>query len=490
MKKLIFAALPVIIILALLTTNCKEDQSPFVKPQADVQFNLNSVVENGNLKSTPPDIRDIKCSDLKADYVMYTIDDEPPKKIDVFYVGNIPWTNSIKLDEGNHTIKEFIVYNNNMTPDITEDDIEIMATPHTGSEFAGFVTTPLNLSFSTTVDKKNEVKLDVVCFQPMDFNSFGFTYFYLNELTIRQLWFFGDFCIKNKADYAGSDYAMQTGWNSSLGAYIDAPAIIKVEVYRNGVLQNTYDNNPQGEKLDVCYGDYKNKTDNFEIKLYILVKQGSAFNYVLFKTWNFNDVSNILQGSDGVVDFVLGNCYDPLDPPDFIFPPWMNLPLTVTYTITGSYAPGSMGGYVDATLSNLLPAGIYDIEGIKYASYCADRTKPISPGTPYTMYAYSSLYPPYSDIDKWAKINWVYNHLSWYKDYKWSDIQGLVWLFEGWDGNATGGMPALLPDGLAHKMYLDAQTYGAGYKVPPGGWAAIIFIKDATIQTMFIQIDP
>jgi hypothetical protein len=47
-------------------------------------------------------------------------------------------------------------------------------------------------------------------------------------------------------------------------------------------------------------------------------------------------------------------------------------------------------------------------------------------------------------------------------------------------------------------MKHDADLYGAGYKVPPGGNACIIFVPAGTlptapspaIQTMFIKVDP
>jgi len=53
-------------------------------------------------------------------------------------------------------------------------------------------------------------------------------------------------------------------------------------------------------------------------------------------------------------------------------------------------------------------------------------------------------------------------------------------------------VPALTQ--LTQKMKADADQYGVGYKVPPGGWAAVIFIPVgntiASVQTMFIQVDP
>lgn len=491
-----------IVIIGLFTTNCKKDEP--IK-QTEVSFDINSVMQNG-LKSTNSDT--IICSQLTSDYVMYKIDNGPLTRIDVFYVDNKPYTNSIKLNEGTHTIQEFLVYSDNNTPNISTDDVLLMAAPHSSSVFAGYVTTPLDQTFTTTVDKKLNFKMDVVCFEPMNYNKFGFIYYFLNELTIRQLWFFGDFCIKDKSQYTGSHYALQSDWTGS--GYGDVPAISKVEVWRNGTLQNTFTNDnvehQYGNKFSVTYGDYKQQTDAFEIKLFILVKQGTQYNFVQFKSWTFNDISNISQGSDGVIDYVLGNCYDPLNPPDLLLAPWMNLPSTLTYKMTkyGEVAYGGsgsiLGGYIDATLSNI-PSG-YDISNGNYQSNCADHVAVIYQNQLYTMNVYSSLYPEtlptFAQSSKWEKINWIYNHRDWWPNVQWYDIQGAIWLYDNpaWNGNTLDGLRGLSlqtqynGQPLAYKIKSDADTYGVGYKVPPGGYATIIFIKDANVQTMFIKIDP
>ena len=118
------------------------------------------------------------------------------------------------------------------------------------------------------------------------------------------------------------------------------------------------------------------------------------------------------------------------------------------------------------------------------------------------MDVYSSLYqdqlPLFAQGGKWNKINWLYNHLDWYPGYHWYDIQGFIWLYDAnpWNGQPLSGVPALTA--LSQQMKADADTYGASYSPLPGGWAAIIFVPagtphnatTATIQTMFIQVDP
>ena len=499
MKKMIktMAIMLVFALFSLTTFNsCKKDIMP-VQQEQDVTFNLNTVSDNGGLKSS-----NVTCVDLPASYVKYKLGSDDFKSIPVFYINGIPWTSSIKLNSGTYSLKEFLVYNDNNTPTNLTDDILISATPHEGSDYASYAKNgALDKTFTVSTDLKNEVKIDIVCFIPENFTNFGFAYFQMNELTIRQIWFFGDFCIKGKEDYTGSLYAQQTNWGSGTG-FIDAPAIFKVEVWKNGVLQNTFANSAQGEKLGVTYGDYKLQADNFEFKLYILVKQGSSFVYSYFKSWTFTDISNIPEGSDNVTEFVLGNCYDPNNPPNLLLAPWMNLPLTATYKIT-AWNPATLGGYVDAQLSNITPNGnVYDLNNGTYASNCADHEVSINVGQSYPMDVYSSLYqdklPLFAQSTKWNKINWLYNHLSWYPGYHWYDIQGFIWLYDTnpWNGQATSGMPAVTA--LSQQMKADADTYGSTYSPLPGGWAAIIFVpagtshtaSTATIQTMIIKIDP
>lgn len=487
------------IVSIILFSNCQKNVDTIYQ---DVSFSLNNVSQrtlksSSNFKSTNSDT--IVCSDLNASYVSYVINSEIPKTIPVFYINGLPYTSSIKLPVGLYTLNEFLVYNDNNTPLDLSDDILLSAAPHTNSIFSTYVTTPLSQSFAVQEDIKLEVKLDVVCFTPQNYEKFGFTYFQFNKVIVKELQFFGDFCIKAKEDYAGSLYSQQTNWGTGVG-YIDAPAIFKVEVWRNGILQNSVNNSTTSKTLGVWYGDRENQTDNFEVKLFILVKQGTSFNYVYFKSWMFNDNSNISTGNDGRTDFVLGNCYDPANPPDLILAPYMNLPITATYTITGNWAPGSLGAYVNAQLTNI--GNGYDISNGTYPSNCADHQTVIYVGTPYNMDVYSSLYqdqlPLFTQSNKWNKINWLYNHLSWYPGYHWYDVQGFIWLYDSnvWNGQPYAGMPALTA--MSQQMKLDADTYGSNYSPLPGGWAAIIFVPvgtahnatSATVQTMFIQVDP
>ena len=499
MKNFSYVLFCAMIALVFTATSCKNDNEPQLAQEVDVSFNLSSVSVSGASsvvsKSGMLKAKEADGVSAQADYVKYKVDGGDFKTIPVFYISGIAWTNPIKLTTGTHTLSEFLVYSDNQTPNDATDDVLLSAVPHTGSTYAGFVTSPLDQTFTISTDKKNEINLQVVTYTAKTFSNFGFVYYKLSEINVKQLFFFADFCIKNKADYNGSQYANQSDWSSKVGPFVDAPAIMKIEVWRNGVLQNTFSNSAQGEKLSVNYADYAGITDNYELKLFILVKQGTAFNYVYFKSWTFADNSNIAEGSDGVIDGVLGNCYDPSDAPDFILAPWTNLPSTLTYKITSTTS--TLGGYVDALLSNI-GAG-YELANGTYASNCADPKTTINVGQTYNMDVYSSLYPDklplFAQSQKWDKINWLYNHLDWYPGYKWYDIQAVVWLYGGWDGKANGTVPATTAIGA--KMKADADNYGSGYKVPTGGYACAILVPagtlptatTATIQTVFVKVN-
>jgi len=480
MKKKLYYLIWSIILLCLVSACQKADNAVPSNEDQGVSFSLNAKT---TLKSTD-------CFSKQADYAKIIISGTP-YVVDVFYINSIPYTNTLKLAVGDYTITEFMLMDDNNTPNDNSDDVLIAATPHAGSEFAAYVAQPLDISFTIEEFKKTQLGITVLCYEERNYSSFGFVYHEIGQLTIREQFFFGDFCIKSLSDYAGSIYEYQ-----SSGLQLDMPAIAKIEVWRNGVKMGEYSNESwygEGKPLTVRYGDTHNQIDNFELKLFILVRQGAGCNYVYFHSWAFKDAELIPAGNDGIVDFVLGNC---IPNADLILPPWMNLPPTATYTITG-WSPPTLNAYVDVTLSNV-PAG-YEISNGLYPAFCADHNLGIYVGMSYEMAMYSSLYqnqlPLFAQSANWEKINWLYNHLSWYPNYQWYDIQGFVWLYDNpvWDGTANGTVPALTE--MSQQMKADADKYGVGYKVPSGGWAAVIFIPVgngdvAKIQTMFVQIDP
>ncbi len=499
MKKLT-ALFPMTIILAFIFTGCSkwDDIEPKAPQPDEVEINFTgTILDNSFLKSTKSG-QDIE----QADYAFVTIDGVD-FTIEVFYLNDIPYTQTIKVVPGEHTVTQFLLYDDSQTPGFTDDDDLIAATPEEGSDFASYITKATPFTFNTSSFEKMEVQVEVITFEEKYYQEFGFNWFEIDHIIVREQCFFGDFCVKNPDDYIGSMYENQTN-----GLQHDMSAIAKIEVWRSNATSNneyelieTFSNaswNGEGEPLCVTYADYKNLNDDFKFKLYILVRSGTNFEYKLFHTWEFSDDEMIEDGDDGVVDYVLGTC---VPAADFIFPPYMNLPPTASYKITG-FAPGSQGGYLDAQLTNI--ASGYEITNGTYASWCYDHQVTIYQNHLYDMEVYSSLYPDllpaYVNEDQWEKANWIMNHLDWYDGYEWYDIQGALWLLDDpqWDGTPRSGVPALSTMEFAQQMYDDANLYGDDYLPPPGGWAAVIFVPEGTlqwqtnpmIQTVFVVIDP
>jgi len=510
MKKIAF----IFLILLAIFSGCKKDEE-----DQGVQFRIANVADltqkSVGLKSalTIPPIEEIPCSPYRASYIKVVIDGAE-FIADAFYImeggDEILYTNTLPIPAGDHEISDFSVWYDNGAG----EDILLSATPHEGSGFAQYVAKPLNFRFTSYADRKTYVGIEVVCYDDEHAADFGFIYFGVNEIALHGLNFFGDFCIKKKSDYNGSRYAQQYDWGSAPGEYIDVPAIAKIELWTkvdNGPwTKNDEDfyNSDQGETIKVIYKDSKTKTDSVELKLFIYVKEGANFDYRYFYSWKFKDDEKPLQTADGhgglTTYYCLGSCTPSAN---YILPAWVTLASTVTYTIVGNTAPGSLGGYVDAQISGA-GAGFEFGDGI-YASNCADHTTSIQIGVPYEMDVYSSLYveemPVFARKSQWAKINWLINHIGLagtdnsYPGYTWADLQGAIWLLDEptpWNGAALAGVPAVTP--MMTRMASDATANYNGYSIPTGGWACVVFIPHntdpgalaPTVQTMFIKVDP
>ena len=199
-----------------------------------------------------------------------------------------------------------MLYNDNSTPENLDDDFIVKAAPMAGSEYSDFVETPLTFNFTVEEFAKAEVPVEVICFDEADYESFGFNWFAMTEITVREQVFFGDICVTDLAAYEGSAYEGQVN-----GLQLDMPAIFKVDVYKNDAFIKSYSNEGwlgEGSPLEVQYPDHDNASDEFEFKLYILVEDAGEFVYTYFHSWFFADDEMIEAGDDGVVDFVLGTC--------------------------------------------------------------------------------------------------------------------------------------------------------------------------------------
>jgi len=343
-----------------------------------------------------------------------------------------------------------------------------------------------------------------LCFQDAEYDYFGFDWFAITEIVIREQCFFGDFCVKHPADYTGSDYEEQ-----STGLQIDMPAIFKIMAYKNDVLvpynetfTNANDAHGWGVGFPVCVQYPDNLSVDHEIftfELWIYVAVGSGFEYVKFHTWTFEDEEMIPTQNegetldDGVVDFVLGNCN--LSSTNLQLAPYQNLPESVYMNIQHPGTQGYWNFYVQSVYPPVTPPGNYDFGVGSWIGWCADNGTTIGQGN-HTFYVFSSLYPaswptnipPYLAADKLNRINWLFNHLG---DYGFSmttmthahgvALQNAVWKI-------------LQNIGSNNQYSIDAAPHG-NYIPLPGGWAAVLlFINDGdepyNFQLLFSQVDP
>jgi hypothetical protein len=261
-----------------------------------------------------------------------------------------------------------------------------------------------------------------------------------------------------------------------------------VETFTNNVGPNY----GVGAPLCVTYADNLNVDDEeFTFELYILVKQGNSFVFVLFHTWTFFDDDMIPAGDDGVVDFVLGTCN--FTDTDLQLAPWQNLPEQANVTIAN---PGVLDSYWDVTFNSFTPVGTYDIpEDVLMDGWCGDENHTIASGT-FNATIYGSLndedWPagmPFT-LTQIAKINWLFNHLedfgydmSDYTGDEGDDIQKAIWNLIRGNAHYTGD-PAT--------MFNAANSHG-DFVPLPGGWAAVLIVKldqPLVYQLVFVLVDP
>jgi hypothetical protein len=256
-----------------------------------------------------------------------------------------------------------------------------------------------------------------------------------------------------------------------------------------------------GDLLELIYPtDGATDGDLFRIDIKIRVKVGEDFEFVNFGSWFFADESTTMYtnegltdgafdfGTDGVYDFILGNCN--ANGADFMFAPYMNLP---GGTITMNLALGSTA-YFNATLSGI-GAG-YDIENGVLEAYCFDLNTTINTGTNYSVQVYSSLYvnnlPSYMQNENWGAVNWLANNYKSFEGWTWQDVQVALWILEdnGVDDHTGGtihgvtGTPAII-DAMVEQALLNED-----YVPMPGGWAAVVLEHSQGTQTIFTIVDP
>jgi hypothetical protein len=416
----------------------------------------------------------------------------------IFMLDGKLYSQAIKLATGQYSISKFLM--------LTEiGGTVVMAIPEASSEFGQYVVNGVDFEFEVGEFSKTQVDVQVLCFSLEKVDEFGFFWFQTNEIVIREQCFFGDLCLKDPTDYAGSYY---DDLFAPLSNYpFDLPAIYKIEVIRNnGDWSKSFTNivvedNVATEfiaPLCIKYPDRVDKDDEFVFKLYIYVRVGSQFQYKYFHSWTIVNDESFDSGNDGIMGFVVGNCN--YNGADLQLAPYQNLPTSASITIS---SPGDPG-YWNLNVNSVNPAGNYDLPLGEMTGWCGDQETTIIPGTK-NMYIYSSLYStnwpagmPFNPQDI-AKVNWLFNNLGNFAGFNTptgnvitsNDItqaQGLLIQDAIWEiihGN-TG------ISGMAMDMATAAANQG-NFSPLPGGWAAILcvaFNKPVQHQLIFTVVDP
>lgn len=481
MKKLIL----VLLAMGLFASCQKKSPQAASKTQA-VTFGVTEV-EPGTLKS---DKDTWICSNTIPDRVWVQIDG-----VDYYAqlttVGGKLYTQSIQLSPGPHTINLFVLYKEtDGVTGVTGVDEIVFGIPESGSDYAIYVNKSVEFPIEVASFEKTEVPVEVLCFHASVYKSFGYNWFAIDKVVVREQCFFGDFCTKHFKDYEGSDYAKQ-----ATGLHIDMPAIFQIKVSKKqsdslwiplangGVFTNDNEESGWGVGAPVCvqYPDNIGSVDSLKFELFILVKQGADFNFVLFHTWFIKDAEMIPAGSDGVVDFELGNCN--IGSADLQLPPYINLPAEATLKMNNTIPSTTitkegLPGYFDIDLSDIGPG--FDIANGKYPANCFRIKGGINNST-HPVTVKSSLYPELmgSETQKlpWDKANWLMNHLADYPGHTWSDVQQALWMLEdpAYNGDSTcEKKPAPISD-IGRKMVADANLLGRGFVPAPGDLVAVAF---------------
>ncbi len=345
MKKVIL-----LILIAATIVSCKKTDSdaPDVKKEAEVSFNVTTILPDAG-REWGYDIPECNPDAVPA-YAKIKIDgiegpDAGPNgtpesgyfDVAVFYTNGNLYTQAFKLPVGpdaectEYTIKEFYLYD--------DGDVMIKAAPLPDSPFYEFVENGLDLTFQVCAFDKIEIYIDVLCFVPDVYELFGFFWFEITEITVREMCFFGDVCIDwwmNEMDiplWAWNEYANEYQ-NQMNGIQSDMPAIITLVLFKmvDGQYEqvkfwtnDNWDYPGEGQPLCIRYADYDNETDEFMLELYVygpwFFDNDPVFGYTEGQpehVWYFTDNADVLDlNGDGVVEFAWGDC---VQDPEYLLP--------------------------------------------------------------------------------------------------------------------------------------------------------------------------
>lgn len=507
-----------LLIVAALMFSCEKDMKDEVKT-GEVSFGI-SHLDPMSTKNDPftadPECREDDMVPVKAFIKIEGIID--PFTPDVFYLNNELYTQAIRFkvndkDNGDtYKITEFLLLNADGNP--------IMATPKKNSDFAVFLTNPeenaLDLEFTVKAFEKTEKKIEVLCYMEHTFTYFGYNWFLIDEIIVREMCFFGDLCHKDPDFFLGTIYDDVFDLDAHNYPF-DLPALFEVRVSKGSqtwVYQNFDENDNFIAPLCVKYPDLlKVKNEIFTFELWVYVPVGDDVELVLFDTWVLTEVDGELDWSDyinefDVVEFVIGNCNYNVSDVNF-YPPWQNLPEYLTADITQDWNPGYWS-FTDVVHFPAIvdPEKSYDLPLGDFSGWCADGITTINPNTDWTFYLFSSMYEDdwpsavKSSLrftkEKMASLNWLFNNLSdfglpaltgqyivpgttLFSVQQAKILQDAIWSIIHWTGNGfESGIPWATSGAdrtFAQNMAATARGVTEYYPLP-GGYAGILFVPN------------
>jgi hypothetical protein len=363
MKKVIL-----LLLIAATIVSCKKNETTTPaaeKQEAEVSFNITTIFPeasrewNYDVPECDPDavptFAKIKIAGIEGPDPGPNGETSGYWDIPVFWTNNNLYTQAIKLPvdpddcvevevEGGelvccteYTLTEFYLY-----AEGNDGAYMIKAAPLPGSDFYEFVENGLDLTFQVCAFEKVELYIDVLCFVPDMYQLFGFFWFEITEITVREMCFFGDICVDwFPYNIEGDKLAW---WMENATGYgpieADMPAIFKltlkkwIDLNGDGVVDHPGDDeNPNeiividewdneayagtGMPLCIRYADYDNETDVFFLQLSIWAPYGDngVFSYGPTDVphgnyiWEFtDDAAPIDLNGDGVVEFAWGDC--------------------------------------------------------------------------------------------------------------------------------------------------------------------------------------
>jgi hypothetical protein len=495
MYKLLYVFMAVLLIGMVSCNKDLPQPNPVENGQGEIQFNIIqssfSNFKDGN-DETP------ECSSLTWSYAKFELGGVTYTSPIITMPGGDLLTQVVKLDTGNYQLTSFYVYNDNGTPNDDTDDVLVRAAPKPNSEYWSLMKNKLNLEIHIDAFKKISFEVDVLCYEDVYYEAFGFTWLDINDVKIEKLCLFGDVCTGKLSDFEGSDYE-----NQENGLQMDMPAIFLVELYKEGVLQRTFTNESwhgEGECLEIHWANDMDLVEHFSLVLKVLLPYGNDFSYREVDSISFtDDALGLITGNDNVLDFTVGNCN--IDGADYVYPAWINVPdpsVEFTMTLQNQVGASQYGTYIGYDFSGI-PAG-FDVWDGGWPGWCGDSITHITTGVDYTAHFVNSLQPLPASF-RWNQtqvsvLNWLINHLSDYfeginlEDFTaysagyqpgdWRTIQNAIW---GITNNAS-------VMGLAQTMKSDANSNGVGYRPLPGEYAVIFIDVNNTVQLQIILVDP